>query len=67
MLEKYRLRMGNKALLTERRLNGATTWLSIPVVYAQAMGVARRHHGLYLRTGYVALDKDEYILPRPLL
>ena len=67
VLEKYRLRMGNKALLTERRLDGAVTWLSIPAVYALAMGLARRHHGLYLRTGYVALDKDEYILPRPLL
>ena len=64
--ERYRLTMGNKLLLKERRLNGAITWLSIPVAYSNVMGTAIRHRGLYLRTGYVILDKEQYAFPKPL-
>jgi hypothetical protein len=67
LLERYRLSIGHKILLSERRLNGNVIWLSIPVAYTNALGTAIRHHGLFLRTGYLLLDKDEYVLPKPLL
>ncbi|GAB3864378.1 hypothetical protein GCM10028824_01840 [Hymenobacter segetis] len=66
VMERYRLTMGHQTLLSERRLNGTIIWLSIPVAYSNAMGTAVRHRGLYLRTGYVMLDKDQYVLPKPL-
>ncbi|MBO2008906.1 hypothetical protein [Hymenobacter negativus] len=67
LLERYRLSMGHKTLLRERRLNGNVIWLSIPVAYSNVMGTAIRHRGLFLRTGYLTLDNDQYVLPRPLL
>lgn len=65
--ERYRLSMGHQTVLSERRLNGNVIWLSIPVAYPKVMGMAIRHRGLFLRTGYLILDKDEYALPKPLL
>ena len=62
--ERYRLTMGSKLLLKERRLNGNVIWLSIPVAYTNALGTAVRHRGLYLRTGYVLLNQEQFALPR---
>ena len=65
--ERFRLTMGKKMVLKEARLNGNILWVSMPAAYSNVMGLAMRHRGLYLRTGYVVLDKDEYALPKPLL
>jgi hypothetical protein len=66
LIEWYRLTMGNKVLLKESRLDGSVIWLSIPIAYSNAMGKNIRHRGLYLRTGYLMLDKDQFALPKPL-
>ena len=65
--ERYRLSIGHKTLLNERRLNGNIIWLSIPMATTNVLGTALQHRGLFLRTGYIMLDKDEYVLPKPLL
>ena len=62
--EKFQIIMAHHTLLKESRLNGSVVWLSIPVAYSKAMNLVVRHRGLYLRTGYVLLDKDEYMLPK---
>ncbi|MBH8556553.1 hypothetical protein [Hymenobacter negativus] len=64
--ERYRLSAGHQMLLNERRLNGAVIWLSVPVAYTSVPGMVVRHRGLFLRTGYVMLDKDQYVLPKSL-
>jgi hypothetical protein len=67
VVERYRLSMGHQTVLKERRLNGSVIWLSIPVAHSNVMGTAIRHRGLFLRTGYVILDNDQYVLPRTVL
>ncbi len=59
--EKFLLRLDNTNLLRQRWLNGAVTWLSMPVSQA-IRGLPIRHKGLYLLTGYVRLDNEEYFL-----
>ena len=59
--EKFLLRFDNTKLLHQRWLNGAVTWLSIPINQA-VRGLPIRHKGLYLLAGYVRLDNEEYVL-----
>lgn len=61
--ERFRIWSPTGAVLDERRLNGTVLWLSMPVQYSSVLGLPMRHRGLYLRTGYVLLDKDVYTLP----
>ena len=63
--ERFRIWLNGNTLLSERRLNGAVLWLSIPEQYSSAMGLPMRHRGFYLKTGYLLYDNDVYLLPQP--
>jgi hypothetical protein len=65
--ERYRISVNGNDVLRERRLNGTVTWLTIPAAYSQVAGTVMRHRGLYLRSGYVRLDNQEFNLVQPLL
>ena len=64
--ESYRLTVNGNDILRERRLNGTVTWLTIPAAYSQVAGIKMRHRGLYLRSGYVRLDNEDFTLPQRL-
>lgn len=61
--ERFRIWSAAGTVLDERRLNGTVLWLSVPVQYSSVLGLPMRHRGLYLRTGYILLDKDLFALP----
>ena len=64
--ERFLVRLNRDILLNERRLNGAVLWLSIPEQYSSVMGLAMRHRGFYLKSGYLVCDHNMYLLPQPL-
>lgn len=64
--ESYRLSVNGNDVLRERRLNGTVIWLHIPAAYSQVAGTPMHHRGLYLRSGYVRLDNEAFVLPQPL-